>query len=71
MNEESRSCEANEKKVWSRETTPDEVEPFKSYASILVKNDDSEMTLCLGGHCCTMSIEQWHEMAMAVCNDSV
>lgn len=57
---------ANEKEVWSRDT---QEEPFKKYASIRIHNDDSAMTLCLGGHCATMTIEQWHEMAMEKCCD--
>lgn len=62
--------QSNEKEVWCRETTPDGVEPFKSYASIKVDDDGSAMTLCLGGMCCKMSIEQWHEMASERCCDS-
>ena len=65
---EIKESQSNDKSVWSRKTTPEDVEPFKSYAEIRVQNDGNEMTLCLGGTCCTMSIEEWHEVAMERCN---
>ena len=62
--ETDNTAQANDKEVWSRETTPESVDPFKSYAGIRVSNDGCEMTLCLGGHCITRTIEEWHEYAL-------
>jgi len=71
MSNEDRCCESDDKEVWSRDTSDEDADVFKSYASIDVTNDEARMTLCLGGRCVTMSIEQWHEMAMKICNDPV
>ena len=67
---ESEKAQANDKKVWSRETTPEDVEPFKSFAEIRVSDDGASMSLGLGGTFCTMSIEEWHKVAMEICCDS-
>jgi len=55
-----------DKEVWSRDTRE---EPFQSYASVRINQNNSAMTLCLGGTCCTMSIDKWHKIAMEVCNN--
>ena len=62
----SQPAENTDKEVWSRDT---QEEPFLSYSSISINKDNTRMTLCLGGYCCTMSIEQWHKIAKDICND--
>ncbi len=52
--------------VWHRNTWES---PFRSYASVQISDDDGAMTLCLGGVCCSMSIERWHELGLVECGD--
>lgn len=60
------AVECKETEVWKRETSEN---PFQSYASIKVSDDNRRMTLCLGGACCCMTIEHWHVLAMENCRD--
>ncbi len=68
--EDQKAKENTDKELWSRDTSDEEAEEFKSYASISVTVDNSTMILCLGGRCVGMPIEKWHEMAMKSCKDA-